>query len=304
MRKAEEGVPAGRLWSGKALFVVTVWGASFVATRIALESFSPYGLVSVRLVAGTAILILFALATRRPLLPRRDDMRLAAGLGVVLGVHILIQAIGLGYTTAISTGWIIGFTPVPIALGGRFLLGERIGGWGGLGVALATSGIVLIIASTTPGFAAARTGDALQLLSCLTWTVFTLAGAGAVRRNGALRVTIPASACGAAILVALTPWTGLLHAPLTARAIAAAAFLGVVCSGLGYVLWYAALDEHGASRLGSYLYLEPFVTVAVSAALLAEPVRASVIGGGLLVLLGVRAVAEGSRRRARAAETA
>jgi len=65
---------------------------------------------------------------------------------------------------------------------------------------------------------------------------------------------------------------------------------------VGYFLWYKALDEHGAARVGSYLYLEPFVTVGVAAALIGEPVRLPVVAGGILVLLGVWRVARGTIR--------
>jgi len=275
-----------------------VWGASFVATRIALESFTPIGLVAVRMVAGTAVLVAAGFVTRRSILPARGDRWIALLLGVILGGHILLQAIGLRYTSAMNAGWIIGFTPIPIALGGWFFLRQRLSPAAWAGLLVATSGVVLIIAATTPGFAEARTGDALQLLSCFTWALYTLAGAGAVARNGALRITVPAMAASAVLLAAFVPWAGILHRPLTAASALATAFLGLVCSGAGFLLWYAALREHGAARAGSYLYLEPFVTVAVSAALLGEPISGSVVAGGVLVLAGVWAVARGSVRPA------
>jgi drug/metabolite transporter (DMT)-like permease len=102
----------------------------------------------------------------------------------------------------------------------------------------------------------------------------------------------------AVMLGAAVPWSGLLHDRLSARAVAAALFLGIFCSGAAFLLWYAALREHGAARTGSYLYLEPFVTVGVSSALLGEPIAASVIAGGCLVLAGVWAVARWSARPA------
>lgn len=285
------------MWSGKALLGVTIWGASFVATRLALESFTAFGLVGVRLLLGAAVLLAAGVATGRRLLPPEGDRRLALLLGLVLGLHTLLQALGLEYTSAISTGWIIGFAPVPIALGGWIFLRQRLTGAGWLGVAVATGGVILIISAATPGFEQARTGDLLQLASCGTWALYTLAGAGAVARAGAFRMTLPATGTAALLMTLSFPVTGILHAPLTSPAIVAALFLGLVCSGLGYLLWYAALKECGAAVAGSYLYLEPFVTVAVSFVFLGEPVGPAVIGGGVLVLLGVYAVARGAGRR-------
>ncbi len=296
-RKARSA-SGGALWSGKALFAVFVWGASFVATRIALESFTPVGLVAVRMVLGAAVLVAAGIVTRRSILPAASDLPVALLLGALLGGHSLIQAIGLRYTSAINAGWIIGFSPVPIALGGWLLLKQRLGAAAWAGFVVATAGVVLIIATTTPGFVEARTGDVLQVFSCFTWALYTLAGAGAVARNGALRVTVPAIAGGAITLAAAVPWSGVLHHPLTASSATAVSFLGILCTGAGFLLWYSVLREHGAARAGSYLYLEPFVTLAVSAALLGEPISASVVAGGVLVLAGVWAVARGSVRPA------
>ncbi|MEW6746706.1 MAG: hypothetical protein AB1486_28525 [Planctomycetota bacterium] len=42
-------------WSGKALLAVLAWGASFVATRLALESFAPLESATARFVAGSLV---------------------------------------------------------------------------------------------------------------------------------------------------------------------------------------------------------------------------------------------------------
>jgi drug/metabolite transporter (DMT)-like permease len=67
-------------------------------------------------------------------------------------------------------------------------------------------------------------------------------------------------------------------------------FLGIACSGLGYLLWYRALERVEASRVATLLYLEPLVTMAAAVILLGEPVRAVTVVGGLLVLAGVARV--------------
>lgn len=273
-----------------------VWGASFVATRVALESFTPLGLVALRMTAATIVLVAVGAAVNRGVLVKREDLGVCFFLGLVLAAHQLIQAVGLQFTSAINAGWIIGFTPVPLAFGGQLFLRQRLSAGGWLGVAVATAGITLIIVSTTPGFAEARTGDLFQLVSCLTWTAYTLVAAGVVRRNGALRVNGPVTASGAFVLMLAAAGGGFAHGTPGPAAIGALLFLGVVCGGVGYYLWYKALDEHGAARVGSYLYLEPFVTVGVAAALIGEPVRLPVVAGGLLVLLGVWRVARGTVR--------
>jgi drug/metabolite transporter (DMT)-like permease len=64
-------------------------------------------------------------------------------------------------------------------------------------------------------------------------------------------------------------------------------FLGIACSGLAYIFWYDGLKEIPASRVGSFLYLEPLVAVVVAALVLSEPVFWISLVGGCTILLGV-----------------
>jgi len=63
--------------------------------------------------------------------------------------------------------------------------------------------------------------------------------------------------------------------------------LGVFCSGFAYIFWYDALKSLPVAQAGSFLYLEPLVTVAVAAWLIDEPVLIESLAGGALILLGV-----------------
>jgi drug/metabolite transporter (DMT)-like permease len=77
---------------------------------------------------------------------------------------------------------------------------------------------------------------------------------------------------------------------LSSTSVIAIIFLGVGCSGLGYLFWYAALERIEASQVAAFLYLEPLVTLAAAVTLLGESVAASTIVGGVLVLGGVLTV--------------
>ncbi|UCG34079.1 MAG: DMT family transporter, partial [Phycisphaerales bacterium] len=259
--------------------------------------FTPFGLVASRLTLGTGVLMAICLLRRSPVLPRAGDRGVCLFLGVVLGGHLLLQTLGLQHTTAIHTSWIIAFIPVTIAVGAWLFLrqGLRVGGW--IGVAVATSGVLLVTLKEPPDFSRARFGDLLQLSSCLTWTVYTLVAAGPVARNGSLRITTPVLFVAAVVLAGPAAGTGLVTAAgLSFKGMAVMAFLGLVCNGLAYYLWFRAVDEHGPTRSGSYIYLEPFVTIGIASSLLGEPVTLSALAGGLCVLAGVYLVAKGSSR--------
>lgn len=273
---------------------VVAWGVSFSVVRYALQTFNPFSLVAVRF--GLGSLLLFAILRLRGMriLPARNDLGICTLLGCVLGGHLLIQSFGLQYTSAINTGWIIGFIPIMLAVGAHVLGRQRIGGVGWLGVLAGAGGVALVTMSSLPDFRDARLGDLLQLTSCLTWTIYTLVGAGPVERNGALRAT--AYVMGVAAVVALVPMAsvGVFRQTPTLGAVVAVGFLGFICSGLVYYLWFQAVMEHGPVRVGSLIYLEPFISLAVATMTLREVVTANAAAGGVCVLIGVWLIARGT----------
>lgn len=298
MRKGRFGRYAGVAGSisGKGLLAVIVWGASFAATRVALDVLTPFGLVAVRLWAGAFLLALVLRLRGGALLPIRRDMPVCLFLGTVLAVHLLLQAYGLQRTTAVHTGWIIGFIPVTIALGAWLLGQQRLRRRGWVGVALGTVGVFIVTWAEPPNFAEAQFGDLLQVASCLTWTVYTLASTGPISRNGALRVTTLGMVVAASLATIAAVGGGLSAGAWTWNGLLAVAFLGPVCSGVAYALWFAAQREHGPARLGALLYIEPFVALATGTVLLGEPVTLHALVGGLAVLAGVWLVSRSSAR--------
>jgi drug/metabolite transporter (DMT)-like permease len=71
---------------------------------------------------------------------------------------------------------------------------------------------------------------------------------------------------------------------------AAALFLGVVPTAVGYSTWASAMRNLAPSSAGSFLYLVPAVVVALAWAVLGELPSGLAIAGGALVVAGVVAV--------------
>ena len=284
--------------SGAALFAVVAWGASFVATRIALEAFTPFAIVALRLTLGVVLLLAVARWQRQRAVPGRGAAGVVVLLGLIAAAHLLIQAIGLGHTTAMNAAWIISFIPVVIALGARIFLGQRLPAlaWGG--VAIATLGVLLVTAQEPPDFARARLGDLLQLGSCFTWAAYTLVAVRPLQRWGSLPMTAAPMAVAAAVLWAAAAVDGrLLVAPPDLASLVSIAFLGVLCSGVAFLLWFRAVSAVGPARSGVYLYVEPFVTLALAWAMLGEPVMINAVAGGIAVLIGVSLVHRAGEKR-------
>jgi drug/metabolite transporter (DMT)-like permease len=212
-------------------------------------------------------------------------------LGVFL--HHMLQAHGLALTTAVHAGWLIGLIPIWSALLAAIVLRERLGLVKVTGLLLGFAGALLVITrgQLTGGVLAlpATRGDLLILVSTVNWAVYSVVGRRTLARLGSARATAFAMLAGWLLIVPIfvlrAGWTD--WARLSAGGWAAVAFLGIGCSGLGYLLWYSALERLETARVAAFLYLEPLVTLATAVVLLHEPVQATTVLGGLIVLAGV-----------------
>ncbi len=293
------------------LLAVVIWGLSFVATKAALRELTPATLVFARTALGVLLLVGVLVARRRPLVPPAARWPALAVMGFV-GVffHQLLQAYGIRLTTAVHTGWLMAFIPIWSALLAALFLRERFGAAKAAGLALGCAGAVLVVTRgrlSRELLALSSThGDLLVLASTLNWAVYTVLGHGTIRRLGSLRATAGAMFLAWVMLVppflAERGWREA--ASLSPAGLAAVLFLGLGASGLGYLFWYGALERIEASRVAAFLYLEPLVTFAAAVALLGEPVHASTVAGGLVVMAGVALVQRAPGARAAAAGAA
>jgi drug/metabolite transporter (DMT)-like permease len=287
-------------WPWSALFAVTIWGGSFVATKLALgpeeaRVFTPFGLVALRFLMGGLVLLGVLVLRGMPLLPEAVDRRRVALLGAILATHIGLQTYGLRFTFATHAAWIVCFQSVTIALAAQFFLGQELRAVGWLGVALAVAGVFGVTRPTEAARASeVGFGDLLQLCGCLTWPAYTLLGARPVRSSGALRVTTWTTLVAGLAMLALTGASGFGTRPGPAELVALV-YLGLLSSAAAFLAWYHSQAVHGSQRTGATLYVEPFVT-ALLASMLGEPLVLATLLGGLVVLLGVWLVQRGAVR--------
>jgi drug/metabolite transporter (DMT)-like permease len=283
-----------------ALTAVVFWGISFVATKSALQEISPVTLIFTRFAMGTAFLFLILALRRESPVPPRESIAPLVLMGFVgIFVHQMLQAYGLTLTTAIRTGWLIGLIPIWSAVLSAAVLGERFGMRKVVGLVLGTVGAIIVI---TRGEILARTlslpttkGDLLILASTFNWAIYTILGRKTLKRVGSAKATTVAMFAGWAMFIPFfamsTGWRE--YTLLSSTGWMAVIFLGIGCSGLGYLFWYAALERIETSQVAAFLHLEPLVTLIAAVIVLGEPVVISTVIGGLIVLAGVYCVQRG-----------
>jgi drug/metabolite transporter (DMT)-like permease len=291
----------------EAIFAVTVWGASFIATKIALADVSPIAIVWLRFGMGVVILGLAVAVRRQFALPAKNEWAYFALLGF-LGItfHQWLQSNALQTSEASTTAWIVATTPVFMALLGWLVLKEGLSAIKTSGILLAALGVLLVVTdgdllSITRGSFGAP-GDLLILISSVNWTIFSVLSRRGLKTHPATRMMFFVMLLGwvftSILFFSSTSTTEISQ--LTTNGWLAMGFLGIFCSGLAYIAWYDALQALSTAQTGAFLYIEPLVAVVVAAIILSEPITwASLLGGGI-ILFGVWLV---NRREIKAATT-
>jgi drug/metabolite transporter (DMT)-like permease len=277
----------------QAFLAVLVWGVSFVATKAAVAEISPVALICARAGLGAVLLLAVMAARGESLLLPRDSLAMLLAMGFVgVAFHQLLQAYALTMTSAVNTGWLIGITPIWSALLAVVALRERLsaGRIAGLLLGFLGAGIVVTRGRLSGALALPSTrGDLLILLSTLNWAFYTVLGHSTIRRLGPTRATAGSILGGVLWLTPLFLLFGAWRdfARLSATGWLAVLFLGLLCSGAGYLFWYGALARVDASRVAAFLYLEPLVTLGAAALLLGETIGVATLAGGALLVAGV-----------------
>ena len=283
------------LWGALATIYV-VWGSTYLAIRVMVETMPPLLAAGVRFAVAGALFWLI-LRIRRG----RGAMRVTgreAAWAALLGILLCFGGNGL-VTVAeqeVPSGLaalLIGAVPLIVVL---FRLGERdrppLATLAGVAVGFVGLAILVL-----PGD---RPGDAP------TWAVLTTLAAAFLWATGSYyskRMTLPGDALvstslqmifgGAAMLLAALPageYSNLDLGRFSGDSWLALAYLTVVGGMLAYTAYNWLLQNAPISTVATYAYVNPVIAVLLGWAILEEEVTATVIAGAALIVLSVAAV--------------
>jgi len=198
---------------------------------------------------------------------------------------LFVYAIGFSYAyrqLTAGTGALLLFGAVQLTiLTGAIAGGERppIAEW--LGIVLAVGGLVYFV---LPGLHAPPfLGSALMVAAGIAWGIYTLRGRGATNPIGETAHNFTLAALPA-IAVSLLAHLG---ANISNKGAILAVCSGVITSGIGYVIWYAALPGLTAARAALVQLAVPLITAVAGIALLGESVTPRLLLASALILGGI-----------------
>ena len=290
-------------WPGivLALSAAVLWGTTGTAQHFAPPRLSPYWIGALRLAIAATCFALLVAATERVRAPRVAGLwrrQLLAGASIAaynlaFFAGVRLAGVAVGTTVAIGSG--------PLFAGAlQALITRRPPApmwW--LGTGLAICGGAAIALGNGSAATADFSGLALCLVAGLSYAVYTLTAKSLSTHASPARASL--WVFGTAAVIALpAAW---LIAPAGAAGLAAAdgrgwlvvAWLGVVATGVSYLLFSSALRFISAATGVALALGEPLTAFTLAVLLLGEPLRASGVAGIALIMAGLALVVRSER---------
>jgi len=295
------------------LALSAIWGSSYLFIAIGTQSMPPLTLVTIRLLVGAAALQI-VLRARRMTLPRAP--RALAGLAFMgLSNNIIpftlitwAETPGAQQVNSGLAAVLVAAVPIFTVIIAHFALrDERFTALRVTGVLVGFLGVAVLM---SPRFD--RAGGEQQILGALAVVVASASYAAAVvfsRRAlkgiapivlGAVQMTFSAAM--------LLPFALLIERPSLAdvrpEAWFAVGWLGLLGSGIAYILYFGLIQRIGATRTTMVTYLSPIVAVVLGAAFNDESLEWTLLAGMALIISGAVLVNRKSRPETRPSEAA
>jgi drug/metabolite transporter (DMT)-like permease len=288
---AEGGSPGLYL---RLVLVAAMWGGVYVAGRFLALQLPPFTIGALRFLVALAVLLPLVRLREGALPPlgarERRTMWLLGFTGVFAFSGFFFA--GLERIPAGRGALIMALNPIGVALGMWLVFRERLDATRWLGIALALGGVAVIIARGDPARLLAGEigpGDLLMLGSVAGWVTYTIIGRSVLGQVSALATTTYAALFGTVILACGAlfedPWRAI--AAFDAKAWVAVAYLGSFGTVLPFVFFNEGVRRIGPSRTAIFINLVPVFGVSLAAAVLGEPILASMALGGAMVIAGV-----------------
>jgi drug/metabolite transporter (DMT)-like permease len=284
--------------------VVALWGINWPIMKLGLQDVTPLWFAALRMVLAVVVYLPMLAVMGRLRLPGRGDLPIVFGVGIFqMGLFMGLMTYGLEYVDAGRSAVLAYTTPIWVAPGAVWLLGERLTPRKALGIALGVTGIAVLFNpldfdwSDRPKVM----GNAALVLSALMWAVSILQVRAHRWRLTPLEAA-PWQCLVAAILLVPLAWAleGPLSIHWTPRFAAVLVYNVPITTCFAY--WAIVTINRSLSAIGTSLsfLIVPVVGLVASTLWLGETPSPATLLGLAVICLGVATISLGDggfRRR-------
>ncbi len=278
------------------MLLAAIWGSSFLFIKVGLRAFVPLHVALGRMLFGTAVLMAF-LALRREPLPRG---RRVWGHLVFAGLFgnalpFFLFAWGETKVSSVLAGIWNGTTPLlTMIVAFSMLQDERPDRDKVIGLTVGFTGVLLIVGP----WQGVGSGALLGNLACLAAAACYGVAFPYMRKYLAGRDESPLALaggqllCGTVQLAAVVVFFTRVPGSYTLRPVVSVVVLGVLGTGIAYVVNYGIIRDAGATAASTVTYLLPIFATIAGMVFLGERLTWNQPAGAAVVLAGV-AVSQG-----------
>ena len=279
-----------RFWHIEFVLLAAIWGSSFLFTHVAAVELGVLPTAAARVAIGFLFLMPILLAKGQAHYLRKH-WKPVLFVGIFnSGIPFALYAFAVMHISTGLSAILNATVPLFGAIVAWLWLGDKPGWLRTLGLAIGFGGIVLL-AGGQVGFKSNDSGlsPLWAVGACLAATTcYALAASFTKKHVPAMPalVTATGSQLGALLALVLPAlWFAPTHMPST-QAWMALLTVGVLCTGVAYVLYFRLIDHAGPSRALTVTFLIPVFAVAYGVLFLSEHVTAWMLMCGLIVLAG------------------
>jgi drug/metabolite transporter (DMT)-like permease len=299
-RGRNPGLASGLAMRLLLVLLFVIWSNAFTAIKYLREVMDPMELVLARFLPAAVFCLACLLAVPRlrkesAMILRQAPVGLVAmGLTGVAGYNFFLY-IGQSEIKPGAAALLTTLSPLFTLLGAIVFLRERVPFRRTLGILIALAGLYVVVAWGKVGLGRVTGISHAELryvlitaLAPLCWTVYTIVGKNLLAKTSAVTVTYLTIVIGTLPFLAAAgrPFLDAL-ASFTPMHWIALAHLTVLCTLVGFWIWFAALESMPATSVASFVYLNPPFAALFGSLFFHETITGFFILGAALVLFGL-----------------
>jgi len=276
-----------------------IWGTSFVAGKLGVDSTDPYLFSAMRsLVSAISILPIFFLIKFDYSLFRSKAVW---GIAFLNAAGLLLQNVGLTGTSASNTVLLVDINVVIVAVLASLILKERLNRRIVIGLVMGMTGVALIATRGDPSNLGGGTfmGDLLVFLAGVAWAFYIVFTTRELKKGYSLLCFTSAMILLTSVFAVPIGVIGTQDWSVDAGGVALALYTGVFCTTIAFLMYNIGLRALGATTTSIILLVEMVFGLIFSVLLLGERPDLWTVIGGSMILMAIAVISFKGLERAR-----
>jgi drug/metabolite transporter (DMT)-like permease len=271
-----------------AITTITIWGSTFIVSKILLEQMSPLQILFYRFLMAVVFLSLFYPRFKKPESLKEELLFMTTG--GCLALYYFFENSALKHTYSSNVSLILATIPLITALISALLYKTPFFNRKNLiGFAVAYFGVLVIIQNGSKIVGVEPIGDLFALLAAIMFAIYSLVLQKIQKGYHIIELTRKVFFYGLLILGAVILVSGetLTIREINSKIVISMLFLGLVASTLAFLMWNSAIEFIGSVKTNQYIYLVPVITTSLSSVVIGEKITIMTVLGAALIILGL-----------------